>query len=87
MSYDFELTCALPATPEAVYDAWLDSAAHSAMTGGAAKASKRDRRGLFGLGRLHHRPERRTRRRAARSSRPGGPAEFPDDDPDSDDHR
>ena len=41
MTYDFKLTCTLPATPEAVYDAWLDSAAHSAMTGGAAKISKR----------------------------------------------
>lgn len=41
MTYDFKLTCALPATPEAVYDAWLDSAAHSAMTGGAAKIARR----------------------------------------------
>jgi activator of HSP90 ATPase len=41
MTYDFKLTCTLPATPEAVYDAWLDSAAHSAMTGGSAKIAKR----------------------------------------------
>ena len=41
MSYDFELSCTLPAPPEAVYEAWLNSAAHSAMTGGKAKASKK----------------------------------------------
>jgi activator of HSP90 ATPase len=41
MTYDFKLSCTLSATPEAVYDAWLDSAAHGAMTGGAAKADKR----------------------------------------------
>ncbi len=40
MSYDFKLTCTLPAPPEAIYEAWLTSAAHSAMTGGEAKASK-----------------------------------------------
>ena len=36
MTYDFKLWCTLPASPQAVYDAWLDSAAHSAMTGGGA---------------------------------------------------
>jgi activator of HSP90 ATPase len=41
MTYDFKLSCTLPATPEAVYDAWLDSAAYSAMTGGSAKIAKR----------------------------------------------
>jgi activator of HSP90 ATPase len=41
MTYDFKLSCTLPATPQAVYDAWLDSAAHSAMTGGAAKIASR----------------------------------------------
>jgi activator of HSP90 ATPase len=41
MTYDFKLSCTLPATPQAVYDAWLDSAAHGAMTGGAAKIAKR----------------------------------------------
>jgi uncharacterized protein YndB with AHSA1/START domain len=41
MTYDFELSCILPASPEVVYDAWLDSKAHSLMTGGAAKISKR----------------------------------------------
>ncbi len=40
MSYDFELSCTLPASPEAIYEAWLDSAAHSAMTGAEATASK-----------------------------------------------
>jgi activator of HSP90 ATPase len=41
MTYDFELSCTIPATPEATYEAWLDSAAHSAMTGGEAEASNK----------------------------------------------
>ncbi len=41
MTYDFKLECTLPASPEAVYEAWLDSAAHSAMTGGEAKIARR----------------------------------------------
>jgi uncharacterized protein YndB with AHSA1/START domain len=41
MSYDFKLTCVLTATPKEIYDAWLSSAKHSKMTGGAAKASRR----------------------------------------------
>jgi activator of HSP90 ATPase len=41
VTYGFTLSCNLPATPEAVYDAWLDSASHSEMTGGAAKVDKR----------------------------------------------
>lgn len=39
MSYSFKLVSTIPASPEAVYDAWLDSAAHSAMTGGEATVS------------------------------------------------
>jgi uncharacterized protein YndB with AHSA1/START domain len=41
MTYAFELQCALPATPEEVYAAWLSSEAHSAMTGGEAEMSDR----------------------------------------------
>ena len=41
MTYDFKLSCTLPASPEAVYDAWLDSAKHSAMTGAEAKIVNR----------------------------------------------
>src|SRR5271155_2205475 len=41
MTYDFKLSWTLPASPEAVYDAWLDSRAHSAMTGAGAKVHKR----------------------------------------------
>ena len=40
MSYDFELSCILPASPEAIYDAWLASAAHSAMTGSKASIGR-----------------------------------------------
>ena len=40
MSYDFELICELPETPEVVYKAWLSSEGHSDMTsGGKAEAS------------------------------------------------
>ncbi len=41
MTYDFKLSCALPASPEAVYDAWLDSASHGAMTGAPATIGNR----------------------------------------------
>ncbi len=37
MTYNFSLSCVLPASPEAVYDAWLDGA----MTGAEAKIVKR----------------------------------------------
>lgn len=36
MPYDFELSALLPATPKEVYDAWLSSEGHTAMTGGVA---------------------------------------------------
>lgn len=39
MSYDFTLTTIIPATPQAVYDTWLDSRGHTAMTGSTAKTS------------------------------------------------
>ena len=41
MAYDFTLQCLLPAAPKKVFDTWLSSKGHSAMTGGAAKMSKR----------------------------------------------
>ncbi|HEY5103538.1 MAG TPA: SRPBCC domain-containing protein [Acidimicrobiales bacterium] len=36
MTYDFEVSGQLPATPQEIYEAWLSSEAHSAMTGGLA---------------------------------------------------
>jgi uncharacterized protein YndB with AHSA1/START domain len=39
MPYTYTLTTVIPATPQEIYDAWLDSAAHSAMTGGEANIS------------------------------------------------
>ena len=39
MAYQFTLSTVLPATPEAIYRAWLDTRRHSAMTGGAAVMS------------------------------------------------
>ena len=40
MSYAFKLSRVLPASPAEIYEAWLNSATHTAMTGGEAKASK-----------------------------------------------
>ena len=39
MSYDFVVSDVIPATPQAIYNAWLDSAGHTAMTGEQAEAS------------------------------------------------
>ena len=40
MSFKFTVSDIIPAKPRAIYDAWLDSKAHGAMTGGGkAKAS------------------------------------------------
>jgi uncharacterized protein YndB with AHSA1/START domain len=40
MPYTFTLTTTIPASPEEIYQAWLDSLAHSEMTGGAANMSE-----------------------------------------------
>jgi uncharacterized protein YndB with AHSA1/START domain len=39
MPYEFTLTSIMPATAQEVYDAWLDSLAHTEMTGGEARMS------------------------------------------------
>jgi activator of HSP90 ATPase len=36
MTYEFEQSVTLPAAPADIYDAWLSSSGHTAMTGGAA---------------------------------------------------
>lgn len=36
MTYEFEQSATIPATPAEVYDAWMSSDKHTAMTGGAA---------------------------------------------------
>lgn len=41
MGYDFELSAELPAPPRAIYDAWLSSEGHSAMTGAPAAVEPR----------------------------------------------
>jgi activator of HSP90 ATPase len=33
MAYDFELSDVLPATPQAIFEAWMSSEGHTAMTG------------------------------------------------------
>lgn len=39
MSFEFSLSDVIPATPQEIYDAWLDSRGHSAMTGSKAHIS------------------------------------------------
>jgi len=34
MSWDFKVSDVIPAAPQAIYDAWLDSQGHAGMTGG-----------------------------------------------------
>lgn len=41
MTFRFTLHATIPATPREVYDAWLSSRGHSAMTGGGARTSAR----------------------------------------------
>jgi len=41
MGSKFTVSAVLPASPQEVYDAWLDSKEHSAMTGGTARISAR----------------------------------------------
>ena len=36
MGYDFEVSDTLPGTPDAIYEAWISSEGHSAMTGAGA---------------------------------------------------
>ena len=39
MAIEFEVSTVIAASPETIYDAWLDSERHSRMTGGLAKVS------------------------------------------------
>lgn len=39
MRYDFTLTAVIPAPPQEIYDAWVDSLGHTEMTGGPATMS------------------------------------------------
>jgi uncharacterized protein YndB with AHSA1/START domain len=41
MSFKFTVAAVVPASPKAVYDAWLDTKGHTAMTGAGARASKK----------------------------------------------
>ena len=40
MPYTFTLTATIPASPQEIYEAWLDSLGHSEMTGGEARMSE-----------------------------------------------
>src|SRR5258708_3175574 len=39
MAFSFTLTDIIPATPQQIYDAWIDSRGHSRMTGSKARAA------------------------------------------------
>ena len=41
MGYDFEVSDTLPGTPDAIYEAWMSSEGHSAMTGAGAHIDPR----------------------------------------------
>ena len=41
MAYDFELTSVIPASPLVVYEAWISSDGHTAMTGAEASVDAR----------------------------------------------
>lgn len=41
MALKFTVSAMIPATPDDIYNAWLDSRKHAAMTGVAAKCSRR----------------------------------------------
>jgi activator of HSP90 ATPase len=41
MAHEFTVSDVLPATPQAVYDAWMSSEGHAAMTGGSAQIDAR----------------------------------------------
>jgi uncharacterized protein YndB with AHSA1/START domain len=41
MAYEFTIEDVLPATPQAVYDAWLSAAGHAGMTGAGAEIDAR----------------------------------------------
>jgi activator of HSP90 ATPase len=42
MAIKFTVCATIPAAPRAVYDAWISSKGHAAMTGSAAKATARE---------------------------------------------
>jgi activator of HSP90 ATPase len=41
MTYDFEVSAIVPAAPRAIFDAWMSSAGHAAMTGAGATVRAR----------------------------------------------
>jgi|SRR5664280_993889 len=41
MAYEFTVSDVLPASPQAVYEAWMSSEGHGKMTGGAAEIDPR----------------------------------------------
>ena len=83
MSYDFEaLMHRCPLRPRAIYDAWLDSAAHSAMTGAPARIG-RSVGDAFTAWDGYITARFWTSFPAGASCSRGGRREFADDDPDS----
>ena len=50
MSYDFELSCTLPASPEAIYEAWLEQRRARRDDRGQGQGVEEDRRRAIPLG-------------------------------------
>ncbi len=57
MTVAFEISEVLPATPQAIYQAWLDSKGHTLMTGSPAQASARAGEQLQRLGWIYLRSQ------------------------------
>jgi activator of HSP90 ATPase len=47
MSFEFTVSDVIPASPQAIYDAWLDAKGHAAMTGGKVAVCSTTPGGIF----------------------------------------
>src|SRR5437764_8302578 len=47
MPFEFSVTDVIPASPQAIYDAWLDSRGHAAMVGGKPARISAEPGGVF----------------------------------------
>ena len=83
MTYDFRLSCTLPASPEAVYDAWLESGRHGEMTAAKAPPSASGSATAIPLGTATLPAKRWSSFRPGASSSAGAPPTSTKSDPDS----
>src|SRR5665213_4174822 len=70
VTYDFEVSDEIPASPDEIYAAWMSSEGHSAMTGGEARIGPKKGDEIAAWdGYVHRRPRGLTDRGAARQQR------------------